>query len=82
MQSEREFLEKSTLMSGGKISYKDLGDGTQAAYELNINYQDALAAADEPDEYTGGAVSLRNDLSDFAQRCPRNLHPQSARLAE
>jgi glucosylglycerate phosphorylase len=47
--TEREFLEKSTLMSGGKISYKDLGDGTQAAYELNINYQDALAAADEPD---------------------------------
>lgn len=48
--SEREFLEKSTLLSGGQISYKDRGDGTQSAYELNINYQDALAAADEPDE--------------------------------
>lgn len=48
-EREQQFLEKSTLESGGKISYKDRGDGTQSAYELNINYQDALASPNESD---------------------------------
>lgn len=44
---EREFLQKAVISSGGQISYKDQGDGTLTAYELNVNYQDALAALDE-----------------------------------
>lgn len=28
--------------NGGRVSYKDNGDGTQSPYELNINYFDAL----------------------------------------
>lgn len=36
---------------GGFVSYKSNGDGTQSAYELNINYMDALGApnCDESD---------------------------------
>jgi sucrose phosphorylase len=29
--------------NGGKVSYKDNGDGTQSPYELNINYFDAIS---------------------------------------
>ncbi|MCU0488138.1 MAG: substrate-binding domain-containing protein [Anaerolineales bacterium] len=50
-ESEKRFLERCTLESGGRISYKRLGDGTQRAYELNINYQDALASVNESDAY-------------------------------
>lgn len=48
-QAEKNFLEKCALESGGKISYKQFGDGTQSGYELNINYQDALASVNESD---------------------------------
>ena len=39
-----------TLKNGGEVSYKDNGDGTRSPYELNINYQDALASPEESDE--------------------------------
>jgi sucrose phosphorylase len=48
-EAELHFLESCTLESGGKISYKDRGDGTQSPYELNINYQDALASLTDSD---------------------------------
>lgn len=48
--AQREFLVESTLKHGGRVSYKDNGDGTKSPYELNINYQDALAGPEEPDE--------------------------------
>lgn len=48
-EEERHFIEKCTLESGGRLSYKDNGDGTLSAYELNINYQDALASTNETD---------------------------------
>ncbi len=35
---------------GGYVSYKTNGDGSQSAYELNINYLDALGNPDKPDE--------------------------------
>lgn len=47
---DREFLVENTLKSGGRVSYKDNGDGTKSPYELNINYQDALSSPDEADE--------------------------------
>lgn len=47
---ERNILVEATLKHGGRVSYKDNGDGTKSPYELNINYQDALSAPDEFDE--------------------------------
>lgn len=48
--TEREFLVQSTLKHGGRVSYKDNGDGTKSPYELNINYQDALSGPEDSDE--------------------------------
>lgn len=42
-EEERNVLLEATLKHGGVVSYKDNGDGTKSPYELNINYQDALA---------------------------------------
>lgn len=47
---DRADLVEAALRSGGSVSYKDNGDGTRSPYELNINYQDALAGPDESDE--------------------------------
>lgn len=49
-EEERQFLVEAALRNGGEVSYKDNGDGTRSVYELNINYQDALASPDESDE--------------------------------
>ncbi|HEX6384302.1 MAG TPA: sugar phosphorylase, partial [Anaerolineae bacterium] len=38
---------------GGYVSYKNNPDGTQSAYELNINYLDALGNPDAPEEDLG-----------------------------
>lgn len=46
---EKKQLEGWTLESGGRISYKDVGDGTRVPYELNINYLDAMASLQETD---------------------------------
>ncbi|GGC84358.1 sucrose phosphorylase [Thalassobacillus devorans] len=35
---------------GGRVSYKDNGDGTKSPYELNINYLDALVEAEDSTE--------------------------------
>lgn len=48
--AERQVLVDATLRNGGVVSWKDNGDGTRSPYELNINYQDALAGPMEPDE--------------------------------
>ena len=37
---------------GGYVSFRNNPDGSQSAYELNINYLDALADPDQPDEPT------------------------------
>ncbi|WP_240206328.1 alpha-amylase family glycosyl hydrolase [Vibrio sp. CyArs1] len=36
--------------NGGRVSYKDNGDGTQSPYELNINYFDAIRDANSDDQ--------------------------------
>jgi sucrose phosphorylase len=48
--TEVDALEERTRQRGGFVSYKDNPDGTRSAYELNINYWDALCdpEADEP----------------------------------
>jgi sucrose phosphorylase len=45
-------LVAHTVAHGGFVSHKDMPDGSQAPYELNINYLDALSnpAAGEPAE--------------------------------
>ena len=48
-KEELQILVDATLRNGGEVSYKDNGDGTKSPYELNINYQDALAGPDRPD---------------------------------
>lgn len=48
--SKRQFLVDSCLRSGGRISYKDNGDGRKSPYEMNINYQDALSSPEECDD--------------------------------
>jgi sucrose phosphorylase len=49
-------LIESVQAHGGFISYKNLPDGSQVAYEMNINFLDALSnpAAGEPDELAAG----------------------------
>ena len=49
-EEQRQVLINHTLKNGGEISYKNNEDGTKSPYELNINYQDALAGPDESDE--------------------------------
>jgi sucrose phosphorylase len=44
-------MVKETLARGGEVGYRTLADGSQAPYELNINYLDAIAA-DEKDDAT------------------------------
>lgn len=46
---ERQRMVDVTLERGGQIGYRILPDGTEAPYELNINYLDAIAG-DEQDE--------------------------------
>jgi sucrose phosphorylase len=50
--AEIRALEQRALDHGGFISHKDMPDGSRQAYELNINYLDALSnpAGDEPVE--------------------------------
>lgn len=43
-------LVDSAIRNGGAVSYKDNGDGTKSPYELNINYQDALASPEDSDD--------------------------------
>lgn len=49
-REEVKFLVDTTLRHGGAVSYKNNRDGTQSPYELNINYQDALAGPEDSDE--------------------------------
>lgn len=49
-KEEQQILIEATLRHGGVVSYKDNGDGTKSPYELNINYQDALAGPESSDE--------------------------------
>lgn len=48
-EPEIKLLLEHTLKNGGVISYKNNQDGSKSPYELNINYQDALASPDESD---------------------------------
>jgi sucrose phosphorylase len=47
---EIETLVKKVELNGGRISYKDNGDGTLSPYELNINYMDALGVYEVDEE--------------------------------
>lgn len=49
-KEEQQVLIDATLKNGGVVSYKDNGDGTKSPYELNINYQDALASPEDSDD--------------------------------
>ena len=49
-EEARQLLVDAALAHGGEVSYKDNGDGTKSPYELNINYQDALAGPDAADQ--------------------------------
>lgn len=39
---EKQLMIDTTLKNGGRIGYKNNSDGTKSAYELNVNYMDAL----------------------------------------
>ena len=43
-------LLKGVESNGGRVSYKDNGDGTQSPYELNINYFDAVRDINADDQ--------------------------------
>jgi len=49
-EAERQLMVDKTLEHGGRVSYKDNGDGTKSPYELNITYLDALCHPAESDE--------------------------------
>ena len=42
-------MAERTLALGGRVSYRHNSDGSQSAYELNINYLDALGDPQQPD---------------------------------
>lgn len=46
-EPERQALVAKVIANGGRASMKSNPDGSQAVYELNINYLDALANGDE-----------------------------------
>ncbi len=46
-EDERSTLVQKALDNGGRASMKPNADGSEAVYELNINYFDALANGDE-----------------------------------
>lgn len=48
-KEQQQTLIDATLKNGGAVSYKNNGDGTRSPYELNINYQDALAGPESSD---------------------------------
>ncbi len=55
----------ATLRNGGVVSYKNNGDGTKSPYELNINYQDALAEPESPDaERIGKFLAYQEELTE------------------
>jgi len=45
-EDEKQLMIDATLNNGGRINYKNNADGSQSAYELNINYMDALKSVD------------------------------------
>lgn len=49
-------MAERALRLGGQVSYRHNPDGTQSAYELNINYLDALSDPDHPREDVGLAA--------------------------
>ncbi len=49
-KEQQQELINATLRNGGVVSYKNNGDGTRSPYELNINYQDALAGPECSDQ--------------------------------
>jgi glucosylglycerate phosphorylase len=48
--AEIEAMAARVEANGGFVSYKNNSDGSQSAYELNINYLDALCDPTQPDE--------------------------------
>ena len=49
-KQEVDHLKNVVLTNGGRVSFKDNGDGTQSPYELNINYFDAVSDIDASEE--------------------------------
>ena len=48
--SDIEAIAARVKANGGHVSYKNNSDGSQSPYELNINYLNALADPNHPDE--------------------------------
>ncbi len=46
---ELNVLLEHTVNRGGRISYRNMPDGSQSPYELNINYLDAVTSAEDDD---------------------------------
>ena len=42
-EAQKRQMTQAVLERGGQVSYRSLPDGSQAPYELNINYLDAIA---------------------------------------
>lgn len=49
-EDEKNLLVKNCLANGGRVSYKDNGDGTKSPYEMNIVYYDALLLPNDSKE--------------------------------
>ena len=49
-EAELEHMANRVKRLGGNVSYKNNSDGSRSAYELNINYLNALGDPDNPDE--------------------------------
>lgn len=57
-EAEIDAMARRVRALGGHVSYKSNPDGSQTAYELNINYLEALSDPDHPDE-DAAAVARR-----------------------
>lgn len=49
-EQEKTYMVEKAQEHGGRVSFKDNGDGTKSPYELNINYLDALSHPDESED--------------------------------
>ena len=59
-KEQQQALIDATLKNGGAVSYKNNGDGTRSPYELNINYQDALAGPESSDKERIGKLDRKS----------------------
>ncbi|MDN3685162.1 hypothetical protein QW180_22575 [Vibrio sinaloensis] len=75
-----DHLLNVVMSNGGRVSYKDNGDGTQSPYELNINYFDAISDLKASDATNLDRFMAAQSIFTVAGGCSRHIRSQLAWL--